>query len=201
MQCQLDLWVLETAIKQAKDWREKNLIPSVSINISPYSLQQKGFQTDLYNLLDRYYVPENTISLEILESDLADIDIMHRVIKDLIEHNISFALDDYGTGYSSLTYLRKLPIHTLKIDQSFVRDMLNDENDLNIVEGVIGLAKAFKKDLVAEGVETIEHGCRLGDLGCSILQGYGIAKPMPVETLESWIQDYKIPEQWAAFKE
>lgn len=200
VQCQLDLWVFETAIKQVLKWREINVTPSISINISPYSLQQPVFIESIYSLLEKYTVEKDMISLEILESDLADIDTVNAVITGLIQKNLSFALDDYGTGYSSLTYLRQLPVDTLKIDQTFVRDMLIDENDLNIVEGVIGLAKAFNKYLVAEGVETVEHGCRLAEMGCSILQGYGIARPMPAKDLENWLQVYQIPKEWSAYK-
>lgn len=92
---------------------------------------------------------------------------------------VNFALDDFGTGYSSLTYLRRLQANLIKIDQSFVRDMLSNADDLAIVESIIGLAKLFKRDMIAEGAETIEHGTMLLELGCELAQGYGIAKPMP----------------------
>lgn len=196
VQCQLDLWVISTAIQQAQLWHQKGIHLSVSVNVSPYSLQQEEFTEQLFKFLERHPIPENLLEMEILESDLADIDTITMVISKLKKSNICFALDDYGTGYSSLTYLRQLPVHTLKIDQSFVRDMLIDENDLNIVEGVIGLARAFKKEVIAEGVETIEHGVKLAAMGCTNLQGYGIARPMPLATLEDWLQHYQIPVDW-----
>jgi len=99
---------------------------------------------------------------------------------------VSFALDDFGTGYSSLTYLKRLPVSTLKIDQSFVRDMLDDQDDLAILKGVLGLATAFRLQVVAEGVETVEHGTLLLQLGCDLAQGYGIARPMPADQLPDW---------------
>jgi EAL domain-containing protein (putative c-di-GMP-specific phosphodiesterase class I) len=91
---------------------------------------------------------------------------------------VQFALDDFGTGYSSLTYLRRLPARLLKIDRSLVRDMLSDQEDRSIVEGIVGLARAFDRHLIAEGVTTIAHGTALLRLGCQYAQGYGIAKPM-----------------------
>ncbi|PIQ11407.1 MAG: GGDEF domain-containing protein, partial [Hydrogenophilales bacterium CG18_big_fil_WC_8_21_14_2_50_58_12] len=100
---------------------------------------------------------------------------------------MAFALDDFGTGYSSLTYLKRLPADLIKIDQSFVCDMLDDADDLAIVEGVIGLAEAFHISVIAEGVETVEQGLALIHLGCSLGQGYGIARPMPAPDLPGWI--------------
>jgi hypothetical protein len=116
---------------------------------------------------------------------------------------VSFALDDFGTGYSSLTYFRRLPADTLKIDQSFVRDMLDDPEDLAIVEGVIGLTKAFDRQVIAEGVETVEHGMVLLQLGCDLAQGYGIARPMPGADFPLWVKNFVAPELWnsiATFK-
>jgi EAL domain-containing protein (putative c-di-GMP-specific phosphodiesterase class I) len=109
---------------------------------------------------------------------------------------VSFALDDFGTGYSSLTYLRRLPANLIKIDQTFVRDMLIDADDLAIVEGVIALAKSFKRDVIAEGVETIEHGAVLLQLGCDLAQGYGIARPMPASEVPIWVADWKPDDNW-----
>jgi EAL domain-containing protein (putative c-di-GMP-specific phosphodiesterase class I) len=111
---------------------------------------------------------------------------------------VRFALDDFGTGYSSLTYLRKLPVHTLKIDQSFVRDMLIDTDDLGIVRGIIELANVFGRQVVAEGVETMEHGAALHQLGCFQVQGYGIARPMPADRFPSWCDDW-LKAGWEGF--
>ena len=100
---------------------------------------------------------------------------------------VRFALDDFGTGYSSLTYLRHLPAETIKIDQSFVRDMLDDVDDLAIVKGVIGLATAFGRHVIAEGVETAAHCTQFLTMGCDLGQGYGIARPMPAKDLPTWV--------------
>ena len=104
---------------------------------------------------------------------------------------VLFSVDDFGTGYSSLTYLKHLPAETLKIDQSFVRGMLSDPDDMAIVSGVIGLAKAFGRKVIAEGVETDAHGEKLIALGCPVAQGYGIARPMPAEQMAQWVKRWK----------
>ena len=104
---------------------------------------------------------------------------------------VNFALDDFGTGYSSLTHLRRLPANLIKIDQTFIRDMLYDDDDFAIVEGVIGLARSFKLDVIAEGVETIEHSTALLALGCELAQGYAIAKPMPASEIPAWVNGWK----------
>ena len=116
------------------------------------------------------------------------------------ELGVGFALDDFGTGYSSLTYLKRLPAGLIKIDQSFVRDMLKDADDLAIIEGVVGLAKAFQREVIAEGVETIEHGLALLKLGCELAQGYGIARPMPSGDIPEWISSWKADGSWQAYK-
>jgi EAL domain-containing protein (putative c-di-GMP-specific phosphodiesterase class I) len=109
---------------------------------------------------------------------------------------VQFALDDFGTGYSSLTYLRKLPVDTLKIDQSFVRDMLSDAEDMGIVEGVIRLGEAFRRNIIAEGVETLTHGAALLLLNCYLAQGYGIARPMAAALFADWTATWKAEEKW-----
>lgn len=109
---------------------------------------------------------------------------------------IKFALDDFGTGYSSLTYLRLLPTTSVKIDQSFIQNILTDPGDRAIVEGVIGLAKAFKRTVIAEGVETIDQGKALLEIGCELAQGYGIARPMPASDIPAWINNWKPDASW-----
>jgi hypothetical protein len=110
---------------------------------------------------------------------------------------VSVAIDDFGTGYSSLTYLKRLPANVLKIDQSFIREMLNDPEDLAILEGVLGLASAFRRQAIAEGVETVEHGVMLLQMGCELAQGYGIARPMPADELPAWVAAWKPDPRWA----
>ena len=121
-----------------------------------------------------------------------------QVIEDCNQIGVRFALDDFGTGYSSLTYLKRLRVAMLKIDKSFVRDMLDDPDDLAILQGVIGLANAFKREVIAEGVETVAHGTALLQLGCELAQGYGIARPMSPEQMPAWAATWQPDAAWRA---
>jgi EAL domain-containing protein (putative c-di-GMP-specific phosphodiesterase class I) len=109
---------------------------------------------------------------------------------------VRFALDDFGTGYSSLVHLKHLGADVLKIDQTFVRDMLDDPGDLAIVQGVIGLADAFHRDVVAEGVEDLAHIRSLLESGCHVMQGYGISRPLPTEHLDLWLESFEPDPAW-----
>lgn len=108
------------------------------------------------------------------------------------------SLDDFGTGYSSLTVFRRLPVDTLKIDQSFVRDMLEDSSDRSIVESVIHMARAFNRNVIAEGVETMEHARALLAMDCFQVQGYGIARPMEADAVPGWIRQWRQQRTWEA---
>ncbi|MGB1092921.1 MAG: EAL domain-containing protein, partial [Oceanobacter sp.] len=129
-------------------------------------------------------------------SELGDLAAISKILKDCDALGIHVALDDFGTGYSSLTYLKGLPARQLKIDRSFVRDILTDPDDLSIVDGLVGLANAFGLDLVAEGVESVKHGKVLLDLGCTCAQGYVIARPMPAVQVADWLVSWKAPREW-----
>ena len=109
---------------------------------------------------------------------------------------VAVSLDDFGTGYSSLTYLRRLPMDTLKIDQSFVHGMMGDPGDLAIVQGVIDLTRSFGYRVIAEGVETVEQGQMLLQLGCPQAQGYCIARPMPLDMFIDWAAQWQPPAGW-----
>lgn len=109
---------------------------------------------------------------------------------------VKVALDDFGTGYSSLTHLRSLSANTIKIDQSFVRDMLDDPSDYAIIDGIIGMSDSFNREVIAEGVETTNHGIMLLVMGCEEAQGYGIAKPMPANDYPLWLSNYRPNKEW-----
>ena len=173
-------------------WHQQGLDLDVSINIDASHLQSADFVDKLKQKLTQYLdVQPSQLQIEILETAaLADIAKVIKIIEACVALGVRFALDDFGTGYSSLSYLRRLPADTLKIDQSFVRDMLIDQGDLAIVQGIIALAHAFKRTTVAEGVETPEHFQVLQRMGCNIGQGYGIAKPMAASEVLGWCQAY-----------
>ncbi|MCP5159567.1 MAG: EAL domain-containing protein [Gammaproteobacteria bacterium] len=194
----IDQWVLNEVLQQMTLWSNQGLQLPISVNLSSDYLQQLNFATQLQALLASYpTVPADRILLEILETAaLDDLQTVSQLIVDCQRLGVRFALDDFGTGYSSLTYLKHLPVQLLKIDQSFVRDLLVDAEAQAIVEGIIGLSAAFRREVIAEGVETVEHGCRLLDLGCDLAQGYGIARPMPAEQIPAWIAWWKPPSAW-----
>ena len=193
-------WVVRTALDQMKAWHQQGLDLPVSVNIGAHQLQQSGFTDRLSQLLAEHPgVDPRTLQLEVLEtSALEDMAHVSRVMRDCHSLGVSFALDDFGTGYSSLTYLKRLPAETLKIDQSFVRDMLDDASDMAIVSGVIGLAKAFGREVIAEGVESAAHGRQLLAMGCELAQGYGIARPMPAADVPGWVVRWSAEATWTA---
>jgi EAL domain-containing protein (putative c-di-GMP-specific phosphodiesterase class I) len=146
-------------------------------------------------------VNSNYLVLEITEiNKLSDIGQLSKAIEACHKLGVRFALDDFGTGYSSLNHLRRLPAYMIKIDQSFVRDMFEDTDDLAIVEGVIGLTKTFQREVIAVGVETIAHGEALLKLGCKLAQGYVITRPMPDIDIPEWISSWKVNDTWKTFE-
>jgi diguanylate cyclase (GGDEF)-like protein/PAS domain S-box-containing protein len=190
---ELGEWVIDTALSQIYQWRSMGVELPISVNISAYQLQQRNFSTRLAALLAAHpEVDPKYLELEILESsELSDISQVFDTMSACHDLGVRFALDDFGTGYSSLTHIKRLPAYLIKIDQGFVRDMLEDVDDLAIVESVIGLAKTFKREVIAEGVETIEHEVALLKLGCELAQGYGIARPMTAGDIPEWVSNWK----------
>lgn len=200
MMIELGEWVIDSALTQISQWQAMglNLPLNISVNIAAIQLQQTNFVNRLTTLLTAHPdVAPHYLELEVLEtSALEDVHHVSTIMNDCMAQGVNFALDDFGTGYSSLTYLRRLPASLIKIDQSFVRDMLHDVDDLAIVEGVIALAKSFKREVIAEGVETVEHGTALLQIGCELAQGYGIARPMPAGDIPRWINEWKPDVNW-----
>jgi len=192
-------WVIAGALAQMAAWRAAGLQLEVSVNVGSLQLQQPGFVASLAALLARHpELPRRCLEIEILEtSALQDIAQVSDVMQSCQALGVRFALDDFGTGYSSLAYLKRLPAQQIKIDQTFVRDMLVDEEDLAIVKGVIGLAQAFGREVIAEGVETVAHGTLLLGLGCELAQGYGIARPMPAQELPAWVARWLPDAAWS----
>ena len=200
MMIELGEWVIDSALTQISQWQAMglNLPLNTSVNIAAIQLQQANFVNRLTTLLAAHPdVSPHFLELEVLEtSALEDVHHVSTIMNDCMAQGVNFALDDFGTGYSSLTYLRRLPASLIKIDQSFVRDMLHDVDDLAIVEAVIALAKSFKREVIAEGVETVEHGTALLQIGCELAQGYGIARPMPAGDIPHWINEWQPDVNW-----
>jgi diguanylate cyclase (GGDEF)-like protein len=191
-------WVIATALQQMSDWQTAGLIMPTSVNLSALQMQQSGFVDWLSGMLRAHPdVPPHQLELEILEtSALEDLGEVSQTMQACRAVGVRFALDDFGTGYSSLTYLKHLPAEMIKIDQSFVRDMLTDVDDLAIVRGVVGLSVAFGRAVIAEGVETEAHCAQLLLMGCDLVQGFGIARPMPGQALPGWVADWTAAGSW-----
>ncbi|MCW4148618.1 EAL domain-containing protein [Halomonas sp. 18H] len=191
----LDTWVLNAALDQLSKWHADGLMISVSINATPQSIVRESFYKTLLQALTAHpSLAPQFICIEVLESvALDDLSAATSMLNRLREIGLQVALDDFGTGYSSLSYLRNLPVDLVKIDRSFVMTMLESAQDLAIVESVTYLAKRFGKGVVAEGVESCAHIDKLKLIGCDVVQGYGVAKPMPAEELFAWSQTAGLP--------
>jgi len=191
-------WVINTALSQHRAWKLAGMNIPVSVNIGGYQLQQPDFIERLMSLMGAYPdIEPNCLEIEVLEtSALEDMAHVTRVIQACKQIGVLFALDDFGTGYSSLTYLKNLPSAHLKIDRSFVHDMLEDPDDLAILEGVLGLAMAFRRQAIAEGVESLDQGEMLLQLGCELAQGYIIARPMPAGDFPAWARSWHPDPRW-----
>ncbi len=195
---QIGEWVISETLRQINTWSSQGVDLKVSVNISAKHIIQSNFSKRLRELLMEYpEVPPALLDLEITEtSAVEDVAPIVESISKCKLMGVSFSLDDFGVGNSSLTYLRKIPVEAIKIDQSFIRDMLEDDDDLAVVSGVISLSKSFGLGVIAEGVETEAHGVKLLEMGCTIAQGYGISKPLQAEQVVAWVESYQTFESW-----
>ena len=191
-------WVINSALIQMERWHADGLKIPVSVNISAEQLQQADFVDQLAAMLALHpTVVPSSFELEVLESSaIRDISSVSEVIRACNKLGVSSAIDDFGTGFASLTYLKRLPVNVLKMDQTFVRDMLDNPEDLSILEGMLAFATAFRCQPLAEGVETVNHGLMLLRMGCQIAQGYGIARPMPACDLPQWASTWRPNSLW-----
>jgi predicted signal transduction protein with EAL and GGDEF domain len=185
-------WVIDAACRQQAQWQQRGVpIPQVSINVSALQLRDGRLVDTLGAALDKHALLPGTVELELTESTLMEnveqtLSQLH-AIKRL---GVALAIDDFGTGYSSLNYLNRFPIDRLKIDRSFVSDMLKDPTDLAITRAIIGLGHALGLKVVAEGVETEREAQTLRASSCDELQGYLFARPMSAHALNQWLVDH-----------
>ncbi|MFA7348639.1 MAG: EAL domain-containing protein [Desulfurivibrionaceae bacterium] len=185
----LSKWVLNAALAQRAAWRDAGLDLPVSVNLSIKNLQDISVPLLIKDLLKKYQLAPSDLMLEITETSMMlDPDRTYEVISNLHALGVQLSIDDFGTGYSSLAYLKQLPAEELKIDKSFVRNMLKDDNDEVIVRATIDLAKNMGLEVIAEGVESAEIMTRLQELDCDLAQGYYICKPLPAKELEEWLK-------------
>lgn len=179
-------WVLREACRQNKDWQNKGHQPTViSVNVSALQFDQGDFVEIVEEILNDVNMEPRYLELEITETNAMDrVEEKLAKMKKLKDMGVRISIDDFGTGYSSLAYFTRFPIDTLKIDRSFVKDMLSDENSKNIVTTIINMAKSIKIKIIAEGVETLEQLEQLSKMGCDKIQGYLISRPVEPKELE-----------------
>lgn len=191
-------WVIAQALNELQVWQNHGLSLSMGVNISARHLLRGKFKEYLDSFLASPLAAlTQHLEIEILETAaLEDIKMIGSLISQYKTRGIAFALDDFGTGFSSLSHLKHLCVSTLKIDQGFVRDMLHDPGDQAIVKGILGLSNAFKSKVIAEGVETIEQILLLLKMGCTLMQGYAIARPMRADKFPGWVTDFNKNPLW-----
>ena len=195
---QVSYWVMQSAAKQINEWQQTGINCPISINMDSNLLHEPDFINNLKQIFIDYPLikPEN-LEIEVLETiAIEDIDETSQILLQIREQGVLISIDDFGTGYSSLSYLKHLPVNTLKIDQSFLRNLIDDPDDFAIVKGVISMADTFKLTVIAEGVETQRHGLRLQELGCKWVQGYGISRPLPKEQFLLWLEQWNNNAKW-----
>jgi diguanylate cyclase (GGDEF)-like protein len=186
----LTLWVLENSIIKLHQWQQQNRSFRLCVNISVWDLQNPLLDKHIAELLNRWHIPPRLLELEITESDMmSDPERALEVLGRLHSMGLSIAIDDYGTGFSSLAYLKQLPVDTIKIDKSFVTDMSNDENDAVIVRSTIDLAHNLGFQVTAEGVENLDTLRLLEILGCDKVQGYYFTHPLSEPQMMKWLDD------------
>jgi diguanylate cyclase (GGDEF)-like protein/PAS domain S-box-containing protein len=194
----LTLYVIEEALRQVRSWREQGIELSVAVNLSTRNLLDRSFPNQVEELLSRWDVKPEVLELEVTESSmLANPTRAKAVLNELSELGIRLSIDDFGTGYSSLAYLRELPVDEIKIDRSFVIGMGDEAGDAVIVRSTVDLGRNLGLEVVAEGVETIEHWEQLRELGCNTAQGYFLSRPVPAEELCDWLRARRVPQHSA----
>lgn len=190
---EIDFYVLESVIQQHALWREQHIMaPRTAINFSARTLGGSFLVKEIGSLLSYYNVPSSSIAMEITESHImkSAADVVP-ILTEIRNMGIEVHVDDFGTGYSSLAYLKRLPIDKLKIDQSFIRDIPFDDDDMSITKTIIDLARNLQLDVIAEGVETLDQESFLINNGCFKAQGYKYARPMQAENVLDLLQHYK----------
>jgi diguanylate cyclase (GGDEF)-like protein/PAS domain S-box-containing protein len=185
-------WIMQTVCDHIKEWQQHNvIIPHISINISPRQFHQADFVSIVAKIITDNKIQPAMILLEITEGVfLKNIDEAIDKMNALKQKGFRFSIDDFGTGYSSLAYLKRLPFDELKIDKSFIRDLIDDPSDAAIVKAIIVMAEGLGLDLIAEGVETSKQLAFLSDYGCRYFQGYYLSKPLSSNQFEAYFLDH-----------
>ena len=186
--------VLDRALAQCSEWRDAGYDLAVSVNLSARSLHDPKFAESVAAALAKWNLPPSALEVEITEKTLVrEADVAGDVLRELKETGVRVAIDDFGIEYSSLSYLKRLPVDAVKIDKSFVLNMLSDQSDVAIVRSTIELSHRLGLQVVAEGVETEEVWHDLTSLDCDLAQGYLLTRPLPAADLEKWLEKWSAP--------
>ncbi|HEY9136976.1 MAG TPA: EAL domain-containing protein, partial [Terriglobus sp.] len=188
---ELGIFVLTRSIAQLAEWRERGLVDettSMAVNLSAHQLKDSRLSSILERLITKYAIPPNCLSLEVTEGVLiTDADRANEILEQLKRTGVSLELDDFGTGYSSLSYLQRFPFNGLKIDRSFVMNMMQSSEKAALVRSIVALGQTLHLHVVAEGIETPEHLSMLQEMGCTLGQGYLFSKPLPAAKVASFL--------------
>lgn len=183
-------WVVAESLNQLSMWEANNIHTKVGVNISAHHIVEPLFVSKIKRIFNKHaQVNYNMLDIELTETGLiADIDTVNQTIEECCNLGITFSIDDFGAGYSSINYLRKLSAQTVKIDKDFVAGMNNNPADVNVVKSIISICEDFERLSLAEGVESQEQLKKLTAMGCQFAQGYYIAKPMPAKQVPKWLK-------------
>lgn len=194
----LDCWVMNKVVEQAHNFQQEGYAWPVSINVSNRMFHDENFINHLAEQLNKYpNLPNHNIEIEVLESvAITDFKKAKEIMLEGNKLGIKFVLDDFGTGYSSISYLKNLPFDTVKIDKMFIQTMLSYPQEMEVVEAIINLAKVFNLNVIAEGVESIEHGIVLLRYHCNNAQGFGITKSLPADKVIPWTKQFIPDPSW-----
>ncbi|ACT52100.1 putative bifunctional diguanylate cyclase/phosphodiesterase [Methylovorus glucosotrophus] len=189
---QLGLWAIEAVMQQLEAWIQAGYVLPISVNISAGQFLNQSFLADLRRLQTEYpSAKPELIEFEILESEaIEDLERLGAIVVSLQAQGFKFSLDDFGTGYSSLLHLKAIPAQYVKVDKAFVAGITKNLRDHALLQMMIELSQLFNYEIVAEGVETLQHGQMLREMGCRYIQGYFISKPLPADLVIAWVKNY-----------
>jgi EAL domain-containing protein (putative c-di-GMP-specific phosphodiesterase class I) len=185
--------IMRAVCNDVARWREEGGwdVP-VSVNLSAHQLRNTDLVSLIKGILSTTQVDRKLINLELTETVLLeDLTIAQPLLDDLAAYGVGIHIDDFGTGYSSLSYLAQLPVQTIKIDRTFIKQLSDPDANTRVIEAIIALGKAMELEVVAEGIETDQEYATVRRLGCDLVQGYFVAKPMPSDELRRWCGGYE----------
>ena len=179
----IGLWVLESACRQINQWQSDPMLAllQVAINVSPRQFKDQNFVANVTTIIANSGVKASQLKFELTESMIHDVEVIRDKMENIRQLGVQFSLDDFGTGYSSLVSLIKLPLEQLKIDRSFISNMLSNDGDRIVVRTIISMASNLGIEVIAEGLETESERYFLNSLGCSLYQGYLLSPPLPCD--------------------